>query len=189
MWVLGWNTPSLLWSWRRRPREIKATTNTPLLYISWGQRWITKTCHHETPDLDWFLLPSAVRSNFELPKPPAINFFCTCWMRKLQGGSDQKSCLLSLPKKWCNDLHDECFTGGRRLHPVYLSASSGSSDRSTTKHWILESDRIWRNDRRQERMEAFSFSKVFVTCCQQNPESQPFLNLKSWIVTYISWGR
>lgn len=75
MWVLGWNTYSLLWSWQRRPREIKATTNTPLLYISWGQCWITKTCHHETPDLDWFLLPSAFRTNFELPKPPAINFF------------------------------------------------------------------------------------------------------------------
>lgn len=75
MWVLGWNTRRLLWSWWRRPRVIKATTNTPLLYISWGQCWITKTCHHETPGLDWFLLPSAVRSNFEIPKPPAIIFF------------------------------------------------------------------------------------------------------------------
>lgn len=162
----------LLWSWRRRPRVIKATTNTPLLYISCGQCWITKTCHHETPDLDWFLLPSAVCSNFELPKPPATIFFCTCWMRKVWEGSDQKSCLLSLPKKWCKELHDECFTAGRRLHLVYLSASSGrwsSSDRCTTKHWIQESERIWHNDRRQEKLEAFSFSKVFVTCCQQNP--------------------
>lgn len=143
MWVRGWNARLLLWSWPRRPRVIKATTNTPLLCISWGQCWITKACHHETPDLDWFLLPSAVRSNFELPKPPAINFFCTCWRRKLRGGSDQKSCLLSLPKKWCNELHDEYFTAGRRLHLVYLCTSSGRwsrSDRSTTQHWIGESD-------------------------------------------------
>lgn len=118
---------------RKRPRAIKDPTNTPLLYISWGQCWITKTCHHETPDLDWFLLPSDIRSNFELPKPPAVNFFCFCQMRKLRGESDQKSCLL--PKRWCNGRHDERFTDRQRLHLVYLSASSGrwsSSDRRTT---------------------------------------------------------
>lgn len=155
MWVLGWNTRRLLWSWRRRPRVIKATTNTPLLYISWGQCWITKTCHHETPALDWFLLPSAVRSNFEIPKPPAINFFCTfCWMRKLWGGSDQKSSLLSFPQKmmqwtprWV--LYSRAKTPpGLFISFIWQVEQQWQKHNKTLNTWIRENLTQWQETRK-----------------------------------------
>lgn len=141
MWVLGWGSRCPLWSrWRAAedPQWSKPPQTHPCSQYFMGQCWITKTCHHETPDLDWGLLQSAVRSTFELPRPPSIHFFALVAWRKLREGSDQKSCLLSLPtphhhqKKWCNEGHDECFTASRTLHLFYLSASSGrwsSSDR------------------------------------------------------------
>lgn len=147
MRVLGWNARRPLWSWWKRTRLIKATTNTPLLYISWGQCWITKTCHHETPDLDWFLLQSTVRSNFELPKTSSCPFFflhlCEEKVARRKW-SEISSAFTPPPKKMMQWTPPWVLYSKRRLHLVYSSASTGRWSSKWQKHntklktWIRE---------------------------------------------------
>lgn len=155
MWVLGRSTRRLLWSRGRAaedPRWSKPHQTHPCSQYFMGQCWITKTCHHETPDLDWVLLQNAVRRTFELPRPPSIHFFSALVARrKLREGSDQKSCLPPPKKK--NDAMNSLQPGEHSTCFIYLLLLAGGAavtdaQNKTPNTWIRKNLTQWQEARK-----------------------------------------
>lgn len=167
MWVLGWGSRRPLWSRRRAaedPQWSKAPQTHPCSQYFMGQCWITKTCHHETPDLDWGLLQSTVRSTFELPRPSSIHFFPTCCVEKVERRkwSEIMSALTTPPppkKKMMQWSPWWVLYSQPNTPPVLFICFIWQVEQRwqmhRTKQRIHESERIWHDDRRQERLEAF----------------------------------
>lgn len=135
--------------------------HTPALNISWGSARLLKhvIMKHLTLIDSCCRAPSAAPLNF----PNTSTFFSSQYLLHGESWEKDRKSLLPAPlpqKKWCHELHDECFRAANTPPVLFISfiwQVEQQWQMHRTKHWIHESDRIWHNDRRQERLEAFFF--------------------------------